>query len=237
MLSVDIQVMPYAYTRAAAVGAPYSPADSISVVVGDPWPGGARAQVGHKRLARDVPAYTRPLNFAHVAQVCLIEIIGPSAVQGVPHQARLPAAAFPYLTPPTLARTCHLRPPPQLRFPYTPGCEELVAGESAELMVLCRDDVFHDFKVGAVLAVVVCCGRQPHSSLLRMLVRPLEPTWGPVADFMQLLHGTTWVTLAALFCGCDSVHCTGTHMAHLCMCLHMRTCAHADMHAAAAGYM
>jgi len=77
-MSVDIQVMPYAYVRAASNGAPYSPSDSITVVVGDPWPGGARAQ---------------------------------------------------------------------LRFPYTPGCEELVAGESAELMVLCRDDVFQNFKV------------------------------------------------------------------------------------------
>lgn len=45
VLSVDIQVMPYAYVRAAAAGAPYSPADSVTVVVGDPWPGGARAQV------------------------------------------------------------------------------------------------------------------------------------------------------------------------------------------------
>jgi hypothetical protein len=43
VLSVDIQVMPYAYIR--ATGARYSAADSVSVVVGDPWPGGARAQV------------------------------------------------------------------------------------------------------------------------------------------------------------------------------------------------
>jgi hypothetical protein len=69
--------MPYAYVRAAAAGAPYSPADSVTLVVGDPWPGGARAQ---------------------------------------------------------------------LRFPYAPGCEGLVAGESAELMVLCRDGAFRDFK-------------------------------------------------------------------------------------------
>lgn len=37
--------MPYAYTRAAAAGGPYTAADSITVVVGDPWAGGARAQV------------------------------------------------------------------------------------------------------------------------------------------------------------------------------------------------
>jgi hypothetical protein len=74
--------MPYAYVRAASgSGAPYTPADSVSVVVGDPWPGGARAA---------------------------------------------------------------------LRFPYAPGCEELVAGESAELLVLCRDDGFQSFKVGGV---------------------------------------------------------------------------------------
>ncbi|KIZ06344.1 hypothetical protein MNEG_1608 [Monoraphidium neglectum] len=70
--------MPYAYVRAAAAGSQYSPADSVTVVVGDPWPGGARAQ---------------------------------------------------------------------LRLPYVAGCEELVAGESAELMVLCRDGAFTNFKV------------------------------------------------------------------------------------------
>ena len=83
VIGVDIQVMPYAYIRQAAAGggaggAPYGTADSVSVVVGDPWPGGARAQ---------------------------------------------------------------------LRFPYTPGCEELVAGESAEMLVLCRDGAFQSFKV------------------------------------------------------------------------------------------
>ena len=48
VISVDVQVMPYAYMRAAAAGGPaaYTPADSVAIVVGDPWPGGARAQVG-----------------------------------------------------------------------------------------------------------------------------------------------------------------------------------------------
>jgi hypothetical protein len=44
------------------------------------------------------------------------------------------------------AHPCYVLPP-QLRLPYVAGCEELVAGESAELMVLCRDGAFTNFKV------------------------------------------------------------------------------------------
>jgi hypothetical protein len=39
----------------------------------------------------------------------------------------------------------------QLTFPYLPGCEDLVVGEPAELLVLSQGDSFTNFKVRLLL--------------------------------------------------------------------------------------